>query len=125
MVVARHDELQHTTFSRPMGLVSVGRLPISQNGKGRDHNGNGFTLPMPGGEFEPGYIHGTTNDVDERAESDCVGLKGLFATILHQLGLDHDRLTYERHGREETLIDSVATGPASSTSFWWAHGLVS
>lgn len=87
-----------------------GRLPVSQNGTGRDHNRNGFTLLMAGGGFKRGHIHGTTNEVGYRAEEDPVSVNDLFATIFHQLGLDHDRLTYEHHGREETLTDSVVTG---------------
>lgn len=89
-----------------------GRLPVSQNGKGRDHNRNGFTLLLAGGGFKQGHIHGTTNEVGYRAAEDPVSVPDLFATVLHQLGLDHDELTYNHHGRDETLTDS----PVSSAS---------
>ncbi|MEE3373265.1 MAG: DUF1501 domain-containing protein [Planctomycetota bacterium] len=87
-----------------------GRLPVSQNGKGRDHNRNGFTALLAGGGFRPGHIHGATDDVGYRATEDPVSVPDLFATILHQLGLDHDELTYHHHGRDETLTDSPVSG---------------
>ena len=89
-----------------------GRLPVSQNGSGRDHNRNGFTALLAGGGFRPGHIHGATDDVGYRAVEDPVSVPDLFATILHQLGLDHDELTYHHHGRDETLTDS----PVSNAS---------
>jgi len=86
-----------------------GRLPVSQNGKGRDHNRNGFTLLLAGGGFKPGYIHGATNDVGYKAVEGRVSVPDLFATLMHQLGIDHDALTYQHHGRPETPTDSVVT----------------
>ena len=83
-----------------------GRLPVSQNGLGRDHNRNAFTALLAGGGFRPGHVHGATDDVGYRATEDPVSVPDLFATILHQLGLDHDALTYHHHGRNETLTDS-------------------
>ena len=83
-----------------------GRLPVSQNGKGRDHNRNAFTVLLAGGGFRAGMIYGATNDVGYRAVENPVSVPDLFATILHQMGLDHDELTYTHHGREETLTDS-------------------
>ena len=83
-----------------------GRLPVSQNGLGRDHNRNAFTALLAGGGFRPGHVHGATDDVGYRATEDPVSVPDLFATILHQLGLDHDALTYHHHGRDETLTDS-------------------
>ena len=89
-----------------------GRLPVSQNGKGRDHNRNGFSLLLAGGGFKPGYIHGRTDDVGYKAVEARVSVPDLFATIMNQLGIDHDELTYEHHGRLETPTDSVVTGAA-------------
>ena len=83
-----------------------GRLPVSQNGLGRDHNRNAFTALLAGDGFRPGHVHGATDDVGYRATEDPVSVPDLFATILHQLGLDHDALTYHHHGRNETLTDS-------------------
>lgn len=87
-----------------------GRLPVSQNGKGRDHNRNAFSLLVAGGGFRAGHIHGATDDVGYRSVVDPVGVNDLFATMLHQLGLDHDRLTFHHHGRLETLTDSPVSG---------------
>lgn len=87
-----------------------GRLPVSQNGKGRDHNRNAFTVLVAGGGFRAGYVHGATDPVGYRAVEGRVGVNDLFATMLHQLGLDHERLTFLHHGREESLTDSPLTG---------------
>ena len=87
----------------------VGRLPVSQNGKGRDHNRNAFSLLLAGGGFRKGHVHGATDDVGYRSVEDRVSVNDLHATLLHQLGLDHDRLTYHHHGRDESPTDSVVT----------------
>jgi hypothetical protein len=86
-----------------------GRLPVSQNGSGRDHNRNAFSLLLAGGGFKAGHVHGATDDVGYRSVDKRVTVSDLHATILHQLGLDHDQLTYHHHGRDETLTDSVVT----------------
>jgi hypothetical protein len=83
-----------------------GRLPVSQNGKGRDHNRNAFSLFLAGGGFKAGHVHGATDDFGYRAVTDRVGVPDLHATILHQLGLDHRRLSYPYRGRDETLTDA-------------------
>ena len=83
-----------------------GRLPVSQNGKGRDHNRNAFSLLVAGGGFKAGHVHGATDDVGYKAVEDRVSVHDLHATMLHQLGIDHDRLTYRHHGRDETLTDA-------------------
>jgi uncharacterized protein DUF1501 len=86
-----------------------GRLPVSQNGSGRDHNRNAFSLLVAGAGFKAGHVHGATDDVGYKSVEGRVSVNDLHATILHQMGLDHDRLTYHHHGREETLTDSVVT----------------
>jgi hypothetical protein len=86
-----------------------GRLPVSQNGSGRDHNRNAFSLWLAGGDFKEGYVHGATDEVGYRAVEGKVSVPDLHATILHQLGLDHQKLTYKHHGREETLTDKPLT----------------
>jgi uncharacterized protein DUF1501 len=83
-----------------------GRLPVSQNGKGRDHNRNAFSLFLAGGGFKPGHVHGATDDFGYRAVTDRVSVPDLHATILHQLGLDHHKLSYPYRGRAETLTDA-------------------
>jgi uncharacterized protein (DUF1501 family) len=87
-----------------------GRLPVSQNGRGRDHNRNAFSLILAGGGFKAGHVHGATDEFGYRAAVDRVSVPDLHATILHQLGLDHTRLSFRRHGRDETPTDATATG---------------
>jgi hypothetical protein len=86
-----------------------GRLPVSQNGKGRDHNRNAFTLLLAGGGFKAGHIHGATDEVGYRSVEGRVSVQDLHATILHQLGLDHERLTFRHHGSDESLTDARVT----------------
>ena len=86
-----------------------GRLPVSQNGKGRDHNRNAFSLWLAGGGFKAGHVHGATDDFGYRAVTDRVTVPDLHATLLHQLGLDHRLLAYSFRGREETLTDAPVT----------------
>ncbi|MBI2826868.1 MAG: DUF1501 domain-containing protein [Planctomycetia bacterium] len=86
-----------------------GRLPVSQNGSGRDHNRNAFSLILAGGGFKRGHVHGATDDVGYRSVEGRVSVPDLHATILHQLGFDHRQLTYLHHGRPETLTDASVT----------------
>ena len=83
-----------------------GRLPISQKGStGRDHNPHAFTTWMAGGGVKPGARHGATDEIGHRAVEGRVGVNDLHATILHLLGLDHERLTYRYNGRDFRLTD--------------------
>jgi hypothetical protein len=86
-----------------------GRLPVSQNGRGRDHNRNAFSLILSGGGFKAGHVHGGTDEVGYRAADGRVSVPDLHATLLHQLGLDHERLTYRHHGSDESLTDARVT----------------
>jgi hypothetical protein len=86
-----------------------GRLPVSQNGSGRDHNRNAFSLLLAGGGFKAGCVHGATDEVGYRSEEKRVSVPDLHATLLHQLGLDHNKLTYPHHGQPETLTDARVT----------------
>jgi len=83
-----------------------GRLPVSQNGKGRDHNRHAFSILVAGGGFRSGHIHGETDEVCHHVAEDPVTVPDLHATILSQLGLDHNRLVYRHHGSDETLTDA-------------------
>lgn len=83
-----------------------GRLPVSQNGKGRDHNRNAFTAILAGGGFKSGHIHGGTDEIGYKSVDKPVGVADLHATLLHQLGLDHNKLSYRLHGSDETLTDA-------------------
>src|SRR5919202_1407003 len=86
-----------------------GRLPVSQNGSGRDHNRNAFSLILAGGGFKAGHVHGATDEVGYRAVEGRVSVPDLHATILHQLGIDHTKLTYPHHGSDESLTDARVT----------------
>jgi len=86
-----------------------GRLPITQGGTGRDHNRHAFTLLLAGGGFKGGHIHGATDEFGYQAVEGRVSCPSLLATLLHQLGIDHTRLTYRHNGRDETLTDAAVT----------------
>jgi hypothetical protein len=86
-----------------------GRLPVSQGGDGRDHNRHAFSLWLAGGGFKAGYVHGATDEFGYRAVRDEVRVIDLHATLLHALGLDHERLTYPHAGREDSLTDVSVT----------------
>ena len=86
-----------------------GRLPVSQNGSGRDHNRNAFSLLLAGGGFKAGHTHGKTDEVGYRSVEGRVSVSDLHATLLHQLGLGHNELTFTHHGRPETATDAVVT----------------
>lgn len=82
-----------------------GRTPSSQGKNGRDHNPFGYTVFMAGGGFKPGVHHGTTDPFGYYAERDRVHLHDLHATLLHQLGIHHERLTFRSGGRDYRLTD--------------------
>lgn len=84
-----------------------GRLPIAQLSEkpGRDHNPHCFTTWMAGGGVKGGVTHGASDEVGYRAAVDRVHLNDLHATILHLMGLDHQRLTYKYNGRNFRLTD--------------------
>jgi len=72
---------------------------------GRDHNHWGFTLWMAGGGIKGGTVHGATDDFGFKAIKDRVSIHDLHATILHLLGIDHERFTYRYAGRDFRLTD--------------------
>ena len=82
-----------------------GRTPVSENGNGRDHNHYGFSMFLAGGGVRGGMTYGETDDFGFRAVRDKVHVHDLHATILHLLGLDHERLTYRYAGRDFRLTD--------------------
>src|SRR5688572_7118951 len=87
-----------------------GRNPFAQsNGTGRDHNPDGFTVMVAGGGFKKGYSHGATDEFGHHAVEKKVHMHDLHATILHLLGLDHERLTYKYAGRNFRLTDVAGT----------------
>ncbi len=83
-----------------------GRTPYAEkNGTGRDHNPNGFTVWLAGGGVRPGFAFGETDEFGLKAVRDKVHMHDLHATILHLLGLDHERLTFRYSGRDFRLTD--------------------
>ena len=82
-----------------------GRTPTSENGSGRDHNHYGFCMWLAGGGIRGGMTYGETDEFGFRAVQDRVHIHDLHATILHCLGLDHERLTYRYAGRDFRLTD--------------------
>jgi hypothetical protein len=82
-----------------------GRTPTSQGSKGRDHHSVGFTMWMAGGGVKGGTVHGATDELGFVAIKDKVHVHDLHATILHLLGVDHERLTFRYSGRDFRLTD--------------------
>ncbi|MCY2966781.1 MAG: DUF1501 domain-containing protein [Planctomycetota bacterium] len=82
-----------------------GRTPTSESGNGRDHNHWGFTMWLAGAGVRGGMAYGATDDFGFRAVQDKVHVHDLHATILHLMGLDHERLTYRHAGRDYRLTD--------------------
>ncbi|WP_425614646.1 DUF1501 domain-containing protein [Anatilimnocola sp. NA78] len=82
-----------------------GRTPYGQSGTGRDHNNKGYTLWMAGGGVKGGYSHGATDEFGYEAVEQPVHIHDWHATILHLLGLDHERLTFNYGGRDFRLTD--------------------
>ena len=74
-------------------------------GNGRDHNHHGFTAWMAGGGIKGGHVHGATDEFGFKAVENRVHVHDLHATILNQLGFDHEALTYRHAGRDFRLTD--------------------
>jgi uncharacterized protein (DUF1501 family) len=89
-----------------------GRTPYSQTGKnkdkakaGRDHHHTGFSMFLAGGGIRGGLTYGATDELGMHAVENRVHVHDLHATLLHQLGLDHKKLTYRYSGRDYRLTD--------------------
>jgi hypothetical protein len=83
-----------------------GRTPYAEkNGTGRDHNPAGFSIWLAGGGFKRGIAYGETDEFGHHAIVDKVHMHDLHATLLHALGLDHEKLTYRYAGRDFRLTD--------------------
>ena len=72
---------------------------------GRDHHVNGYTIFMAGGGFRGGMTFGETDDFGNSVVSDPLNIHDIHATLLHQMGLDHERLTFRHGGRDQRLTD--------------------
>jgi hypothetical protein len=87
-------------------VTEFGRMPTFQRGaQGRDHNPNGFTVWLAGAGVKHGFSYGVTDEFGYRAAHDICTIYDLHATILHLLGLDHERLSYYHNGIERRLTD--------------------
>ncbi len=82
-----------------------GRTPYAQSGTGRDHNNKGYTIWMAGGGVQGGLAFGSTDELGYQAVEDPVHIHDWHATILHLLGLDHTKLTFNYAGRDFRLTD--------------------
>ncbi len=82
-----------------------GRTPTAQGSDGRDHNPHAFTWWLAGGGVKPGFSFGSSDDYGYYAAADKVHIHDLHATILHLMGIDHERLTYRHGGRDFRLTD--------------------
>jgi hypothetical protein len=82
-----------------------GRTPTAQGSDGRDHNPHAFTYWLAGGGVRPGFSFGASDDYGYYAADNKVHVHDLHATLLHLLGLDHERLTYRYGGRDFRLTD--------------------
>jgi hypothetical protein len=82
-----------------------GRTPEAQDGKGRDHNNTGFSMWMAGGGVRGGRVAGATDEIGLRAVEEPHHLRDIHTTVLHQLGLDQNALSYLHQGRRERLTE--------------------
>jgi hypothetical protein len=82
-----------------------GRTPTSEGAKGRDHNNHGFTVWLAGGGVKGGMVYGQSDDVGFAAVENKMHVHDLHATILHLMGINHEKLTYRYSGRDFRLTD--------------------
>ena len=89
-----------------VGVTEFGRMPTFQKGaSGRDHNPHGFTAWLAGAGVRKAFSYGATDDFGHHAIEDISTIYDLHATILHLLGLDHERLSFYHNGIERRLTD--------------------
>ena len=82
-----------------------GRTPFSQGSNGRDHNPYGFSIWLAGGGIRGGTVYGATDELGYHVVENKATLYDLWATVLHQLGVDHEKLTFRHGGRDFRLTD--------------------
>jgi hypothetical protein len=83
----------------------MGRTPHSAGADGRDHHVSGYTIWLAGGGIRGGMTFGETDEMGMSAVENVVDIHDLHATILHQLGMDHEKLTFRFGGRDMRLTD--------------------
>src|SRR5262249_36301191 len=89
--------------------TEFGRTPMSQGGKGRDHNPYGFTMWLAGGGVKGGQAIGGTDEFGLYAAKERISVNDFHATLRHLGGLDHERRTFRPSGRDERLTDVAGT----------------
>jgi uncharacterized protein (DUF1501 family) len=82
-----------------------GRTPVSEGAMGRDHNNHGFSVWLAGGGVKGGMVYGATDEFGFAAVENRMHVHDLHATILHLMGIDHQKLTYRYSGRDYRLTD--------------------
>ncbi len=87
------------------GRTTYSQGKLEPTNHGRDHHGRCFTMWMAGGGIRPGHLHGETDDFCYNITRDPVHVHDLNATLLHQLGMDHTKLTFRSQGRDYRLTD--------------------
>ena len=85
--------------------TEFGRMPFSQGGDGRDHNGGTFVSWMAGGGVKGGVAYGESDEWSWRAAINKTTTYDFHATVLHLLGLDHEKLTFRHSGANRRLTD--------------------
>ena len=85
--------------------TEFGRMPFSQGGDGRDHNGGTFVSWMAGGGVKGGATYGESDEWSWRAAKNITTTYDFHATVLHLLGLDHEKLTFRHSGANRRLTD--------------------
>jgi hypothetical protein len=102
-----HDLKARGLFDETLVLFSgeFGRTPFSQGSDGRDHNPFGFSLWLAGGGVKGGTVFGATDELGYYAVEDKCEIYDLYATLLHLLGIDHEKLTFRYGGRDFRLTD--------------------
>lgn len=101
------DLKQRGLFERTLIIFAgeFGRTPFSQGSDGRDHNPMGFSVMLAGGGLKRGFAYGATDELGYYAVDKAATVYDLWATVLHLLGMDHERLTYRFGGRDFRLSD--------------------
>jgi len=82
-----------------------GRTPTAQGANGRNHHATGFSVWLAGGGVKGGMTYGATDDLGVKAVEKRMHVHDLHATILHLMGIDHERLTFRYSGRDFRLTD--------------------
>ncbi len=85
--------------------TEFGRTPSREGKNGRGHHRDCFSVWLAGGGFKPGHVHGRTDDIGKYTLENPVEVHDLHATILHQMGMDHEKLTFRHAGRDFRLTD--------------------